>query len=212
MHGSLLRSTAAGAGNWAILHGETETGATLHEMVEKPDAGRIVDQEAVAILPDERAVTCSEKSRGRLARSRAQPAEARRRQRGPSRAGSFQGRLFRRPPAEDGRIDWSASAKRCTIWFARSHRPTPGVHRSGRDAAAGAADAKGREQGAARAPRSSTRKAAAATAACADGEVLELLEVELDGRPLSAQEFAIASAISGSRCTRSHGEKILILA
>jgi methionyl-tRNA formyltransferase len=27
-------------------------------------------------------------------------------------------------------------------------------------------------------------------AACADGEVLELLELELDGRPLSAQEFA----------------------
>ena len=27
-------------------------------------------------------------------------------------------------------------------------------------------------------------------AACADGGVLELIEVELDGRPLSAQEFA----------------------
>ncbi len=35
--------------NWAIINGETETGATLHYMVEKPDAGDIVCQEKVAI-------------------------------------------------------------------------------------------------------------------------------------------------------------------
>jgi methionyl-tRNA formyltransferase len=35
--------------NWAVINGETETGATLHYMVEKPDAGEIVDQEKVAI-------------------------------------------------------------------------------------------------------------------------------------------------------------------
>ena len=34
--------------NWAVINGETETGATLHYMVEKPDAGDIVDQEKVA--------------------------------------------------------------------------------------------------------------------------------------------------------------------
>jgi len=49
--------------NWAIIHGETETGATLHEMVEKPDAGRIVDQEAVGIGPTSSRWTCSERSR-----------------------------------------------------------------------------------------------------------------------------------------------------
>jgi methionyl-tRNA formyltransferase len=32
-----------------VINGETETGATLHYMVEKPDAGEIVDQEKVAI-------------------------------------------------------------------------------------------------------------------------------------------------------------------
>ena len=31
--------------NWAVLHGERETGATLHRMVEKPDAGEIVAQQ-----------------------------------------------------------------------------------------------------------------------------------------------------------------------
>jgi methionyl-tRNA formyltransferase len=35
--------------NWAVINGETETGATLHYMVEKPDAGDIVDREKVEI-------------------------------------------------------------------------------------------------------------------------------------------------------------------
>jgi methionyl-tRNA formyltransferase len=35
--------------NWAVINGETETGATLHYMVEKPDAGDIVDRERVPI-------------------------------------------------------------------------------------------------------------------------------------------------------------------
>lgn len=35
--------------NWAVINGETETGATLHHMVEKPDAGDIVDREKVTI-------------------------------------------------------------------------------------------------------------------------------------------------------------------
>ncbi len=56
MHGSLLPKYRGRAPvNWAVLHGERETGATLHEMVAKPDAGRIVDQEAVPIGPDDNA-------------------------------------------------------------------------------------------------------------------------------------------------------------
>jgi len=51
MHGSLLpRYRGRVPVNWAIINGETETGATLHYMVEKPDAGDIVDQEKVSIL------------------------------------------------------------------------------------------------------------------------------------------------------------------
>ena len=57
MHGSLLPKFRGRAPlNWAILKGETETGVTLHEMTEKPDAGGIVDQQAVPIGPDETAV------------------------------------------------------------------------------------------------------------------------------------------------------------
>lgn len=35
--------------NWSVINGESETGATLHYMVGKPDAGDIIDQEKVEI-------------------------------------------------------------------------------------------------------------------------------------------------------------------
>jgi methionyl-tRNA formyltransferase len=54
MHGSLLPKYRGRAPiNWAILHGERETGASLHEMVAKPDAGCIVDRQRVPILPND---------------------------------------------------------------------------------------------------------------------------------------------------------------
>jgi methionyl-tRNA formyltransferase len=56
MHGSLLPKFRGRAPiNWAILHGETETGATLHIMEVKPDAGDIVGQSVVSIGPNETA-------------------------------------------------------------------------------------------------------------------------------------------------------------
>ncbi|MDY7548182.1 formyltransferase [Glaciimonas sp. Gout2] len=56
MHGSLLPKYRGRVPiNWAVLHGETETGATLHKMALKPDAGVIVAQTSVPILPDDTA-------------------------------------------------------------------------------------------------------------------------------------------------------------
>jgi methionyl-tRNA formyltransferase len=50
LHGSWLpRYRGRVPVNWAVINGETETGATLHYMVEKPDAGDIVDRERVGI-------------------------------------------------------------------------------------------------------------------------------------------------------------------
>lgn len=50
LHGSWLpRYRGRVPVNWAVINGESETGATLHYMVEKPDAGDIVDRERVAI-------------------------------------------------------------------------------------------------------------------------------------------------------------------
>ena len=57
MHGSLLPKYRGRAPvNWAILHGEAETGATLHVMEAKPDAGDIVGQSSVSIGPNETAM------------------------------------------------------------------------------------------------------------------------------------------------------------
>jgi methionyl-tRNA formyltransferase len=51
IHGSMLpRYRGRAPVNWAILHGEKETGATLHYMSARADAGDIVDQLAVPIL------------------------------------------------------------------------------------------------------------------------------------------------------------------
>lgn len=56
MHGSLLPKYRGRAPvNWAILHGETQTGASLHFMEAKPDAGDIVGQLPVPIGPNETA-------------------------------------------------------------------------------------------------------------------------------------------------------------
>jgi methionyl-tRNA formyltransferase len=113
MHGSLLPKYRGRVPvNWAVLHGESETGATLHEMVEKPDAGRIVDQERVPIGPDDlavdvfRRVTDAAEVVLRRALPRLLDGSAELRPQDLSR-GSYFG--ARRP--EDGRIDWSKPAR-----------------------------------------------------------------------------------------------------
>jgi methionyl-tRNA formyltransferase len=112
MHGSLLPKYRGRAPvNWAILRGERETGATLHYMVERPDAGDIVDAQAVPILIDDdaREVFSKVTVAAELVLARALPAllaggAPRRPQ--PLLAGEYFGR--RRP--EDGRIDWTRPA------------------------------------------------------------------------------------------------------
>lgn len=112
MHGSLLPKYRGRVPvNWAVLHGETETGATLHAMQAKPDAGDIVDQTAVPILPDDTAQQVFDKVTVAAEQTlwRVLPAMmAGDLPRRPNRldAGSYFG--GRRP--EDGRIDWQQPA------------------------------------------------------------------------------------------------------
>lgn len=50
LHGSLLPKYRGRAPiNWAVLHGETRIGVTLHRMVKKADAGPIIDQQEVVL-------------------------------------------------------------------------------------------------------------------------------------------------------------------
>src|SRR6202165_2562984 len=77
MHGSLLPKYRGRVPvNWAIIHGETETGATLHYMLDRADSGDIVAQQAVPILPDDTAKEVFDKVTvaAELALSRALPA------------------------------------------------------------------------------------------------------------------------------------------
>lgn len=56
LHGSLLPKYRGRVPvNWAVLHGETETGVSLHRMTAKADAGYLLGQQNVPILPDDTA-------------------------------------------------------------------------------------------------------------------------------------------------------------
>jgi methionyl-tRNA formyltransferase len=112
MHGSLLPKYRGRVPvNWAIIHGEKETGATLHEMVVKPDAGAIVARQAVPILPNDTASDVFTKVTvaAEMALNDVLPALL------AGNAPSLEndlasGSYFGGRKAEDGRIDWTKSA------------------------------------------------------------------------------------------------------
>jgi methionyl-tRNA formyltransferase len=186
MHGSLLPKYRGRVPiNWAILHGETETGATLHRMVEKPDAGEIVAQQAVPILPDDTAkevfdkvVVAAEMCLGavlpRLTLGTAPhlPMDLK-------QGGYFGGRK-----AEDGRIDWTQSALQIHNLVRAVAPPYPGAFcdtsaghlrllrtiRTGEVSGGNGMFALGEKL----------------YARCGDGKYLRVLEAELSGRPLTA--------------------------
>ena len=129
MHGSLLpRYRGKAPVNWAVLNGETRTGVTLHHMVAKPDAGDIVDQEAVAIGPEDTAHDVMKRlvpaARQLLDRQLAalKAGTAPRHPQDESQATYFGGR---RP--EDGRIDWTQPARRIVDLVRAVARPYPGA-------------------------------------------------------------------------------------
>ena len=114
--------------NWVIIKGETKTGVTLHYMIDKPDAGDIVGQKAVAVDLSDTAKTLYDKLCGAakdlldellpLIKSGQIP-----RQKQDLKAGSYYG--GRRP--EDGRIDWEKSAREIYNLVRGVTRPYPGA-------------------------------------------------------------------------------------
>jgi len=129
MHGSLLPKYRGRVPiNWAILHGEKTTGVTLHHMVRRPDAGDIVDQEAVPIGPDDTAQEVFNKcvTAARLVLLRQIEAlttgTAPRRAQDESQATYFGGRK-----PEDGQIDWSQSAENIYNLIRAVTQPYPGA-------------------------------------------------------------------------------------
>lgn len=129
LHGSLLPKLRGRAPvNWALVLGERTTGVSLHYMVAKPDAGDLVDQEAVDVLFEDTAYTLFHKLEGAAGRllDRALPA---------LRAGTAsqrsldlaQGSYYggRRP--KDGEIDWAWDARRIYDLVRAVTHPYPGA-------------------------------------------------------------------------------------
>lgn len=192
LHGSLLPKYRGRVPvNWAIIHGERETGATLHEMVAKPDAGRVVDQFAVPILPNDLALDVFRKVTGaaEIVLHRALP----RLIDGSATltpqdlaAGSYFG--GRRP--EDGRIDWRWKAARVHNLVRAVAPPYPGAY----------APLGSRQLRVLGTLVTTQRAAASATAAllceddrlylrCTDGQRLLVTAAEIDGQPLTAHNM-----------------------
>lgn len=195
MHGSLLPKYRGRVPiNWAVLHGETETGATLHVMNVKPDNGPLVDQFPVPILPDDTAAEVFDKVvvAAELVLWRSLPGlidgTATLRAQDLSQGAYFGGR---RP--EDGRIDPAAGADTLHNFVRALSRPYPGAFA---DLPAGRLILwKTR-----RLPPADTARPR--PAAClrleagrlqldtADGGALAVLDAELGGKPLDAARFA----------------------
>lgn len=192
MHGSLLpRYRGRVPINWAIIHGESETGATLHVMNAKPDNGAIADQMAVPILPDDTAedvfakVVCA----AEMVLWRSLPA---------LEAGTLPltaqdlslGGYFGGRKPEDGRLDGTAGAQRLHDFVRALARPYPGAFadvEAGRLVLWRTRRAPFRGEPAARARLRLIDERLCLEAA--DGGVLYVLEAELNGAPLDAARF-----------------------
>jgi methionyl-tRNA formyltransferase len=196
MHGSLLpRYRGRAPVHWAIINGETETGASLHYMLEKPDAGALVDQQAVPILIDEDALAVSRKvaeaaavvlgrSLPRLiaGSAAATPLDLSR--------GSYFGR--RRP--EDGRIDWRRGARAVHDLVRAVAPPFPGAFSDIAGVRAFVLQTRLAE-GPARHPQAAPCLYAQPDgwyADCADGRRLHITRLEVDGRAVNTNQIPTA--------------------
>jgi methionyl-tRNA formyltransferase len=193
MHGSLLPKYRGRAPvNWAILHGERETGVTLHYMVARADAGDIVDQLAVPILRDDdaRDVFGKVTMAAEIVLARSLPrliaGSAPRR---PQRI--EKGQYFGRRRPEDGRIDWARAAAEIHNLVRAVAPPFPGAFADIRN-----------ERWWIHKTRVETRRISPAGrarlfgadgrcyVACTDGGVLQLLEVATSAGPLDLRASA----------------------
>jgi methionyl-tRNA formyltransferase len=192
MHGSLLPKYRGRVPvNWAVIRGERETGATLHTMLIKPDAGAIAAQQAVPILPNDTALDVFNKVTvaAELALDRVLPQILN---------GTVQlteqrlqdGAYFGGRKPEDGRIDWQKSAAEIHNLVRAVAPPYPGAF----------ADLAGKRL---RILRSRVESCAPRHAAphlyaqgdrmyvdCGDGSVLGVLAADYEGATLTAANFS----------------------
>ncbi len=191
VHGSLLpRYRGRVPVNWAILRGERETGATLHEMVAKPDAGRIVDQMAVPILPDDialevfRKVTVAAEVVLHRSLPRLLDGTAELHPQDLAAGGYFGGRK-----PEDGRIPWDQGARAIHDLVRAVAPPYPGAFTDVRGARVRVLRTLVTGERRKPAPPVLCLDADRILARCADGGELHLIECELEGIRLGPPQF-----------------------
>ena len=129
VHGSLLpRYRGRAPINWAVLHGESRLGMTLHRMVKRADAGPIVDQEGVDIGPRDTAEQAFRKVLPCAWRVLVRQIDAllrgtaRETPQDEAHATYFGGRT-----PEDGRIDWRQSSAQIFNLIRAVTDPYPGA-------------------------------------------------------------------------------------
>jgi len=129
LHGSYLpRYRGRVPVNWAVINGESETGATLHHMVEKPDAGAIVDQERVEIAFADTALDVFHKVTDAAVAVIARAWPLLREGRAACTPMNLaEGTYFGGRKPADGRIDWQQSAVRIYNLIRGVTHPYPGA-------------------------------------------------------------------------------------
>ena len=192
MHGSLLPKYRGRVPvNWAVLRGEKSTGATLHEMVGKPDAGRIVDQMAVPILPDDRAIDVFRKVTvaAELVLDRALPrlidGTAELRTQDLSQGGYFRGRK-----TDDGRIDWTKGVREIHDLVRAVAPPYPGAFTMLDGARVRLLSTRVVGESAPPPAPNLAVEGEHLVARCADGGLLRIIEWDVDSAPLEPAAFA----------------------
>ena len=192
MHGSLLPKYRGRVPvNWAIIHGETETGATLHYMTEKPDNGNIVSQQAVPILPNDTALQVFQKVTvaAEIALNAVLPGLLAGRAKAVVQDLS-KGEYFGGRKPEDGIIDWSQSAQQIHDLVRAVAPPYPGattqlIGKPMRILQTLVAKGDSRKSGKPAFYVSEGK----AYAICGSGE-LQVVRFELDGAAMSAADFS----------------------
>jgi methionyl-tRNA formyltransferase len=204
MHGSLLPEYRGRAPvNWAVLHGANVTGATLHEMTVKPDAGAIVAQMDVPILPDDTAhevfgkvQVAAEQALWRVLPSLL-AGSAPRLPNDLSKGGYFGGRK-----PEDGRIDWSWPAQHVYNLHRAVAPPYPGAFTDidgvryviQRARIAGTGHGNFGNVVSLSLPPGLTVVDNCIFGVCGDGRMLTISALTADGEPITAEQLAIRLA------------------
>jgi methionyl-tRNA formyltransferase len=195
MHGSLLPAYRGRVPvNWAVIRGARETGSTLHHMVAKPDAGDIVDQAAVPILPDDLAVDVFRKVSvaAEIVLDRSVPkllaGTAARTPLDLSQGGYFGGRK-----PEDGRIDWTLPARAVHDLVRGVAPPYPGATTTVDGRAARVLRTTWQPVPTSHGPGTVYVQGGRMLGACGDGLALPILELEVAGRPVTAATFQAPS-------------------